>query len=322
MGVQLTELTAFVAVAEQLSFTKAAVQVGVALPTMSQTIRSLEERLGVRLFNRTTRSVALTEAGDRLLLEIQPIIAGIDHALESVNLFRDNPVGTLRLAVARPAATRVLAPIIQPFLAEYPAIRLEVSVDDTNSDIVSGRFDAGIRVGHRVERDMTILRLLDEFRMLAVATPGYLARHPAPPQPKDLHFHNCIRYRQPWDGSFQPWVFRAKPVVGAQAPKGGAGRHPTEISVEGSLIANDMELVLSAALDGVGVAYLAEPLLATPLAEGRLVALLQGWCSTLPGVFLYYPSRRQIPMPLLVFLKFIETWRKAHRPVASREVKR
>jgi DNA-binding transcriptional LysR family regulator len=297
MGVQLAELTAFVAVAENLSFTKAAVQVGVALPTMSQTIRSLEERLGVRLFNRTTRSVALTEAGDRLLLEIQPIIAGIDHALESVNLFRDNPVGTLRLAVARPAATRVLAPIIQPFLAEYPAIRLEISVDDTNSDIVSGRFDAGIRVGHRVERDMTILRLLDEFRMLAVATPGYLARHPAPPQPKDLHFHNCIRYRQPWDGSFQPWLFNK-------------GRQHSEISVEGSLIANDMEVVLSAALDGVGVAYLAEPLLATPLAEGRLVALLEGWCSTLPGVFLYYPSRHQIPMPLLVFLKFIESWRK------------
>jgi DNA-binding transcriptional LysR family regulator len=297
MGVQLAELTAFVAVAEHLSFTKAAVQVGVALPTMSQTIRSLEERLGVRLFNRTTRSVALTEAGDRLLLEIQPIIAGIDHALESVNLFRDNPVGTLRLAVSRPAATRVLAPIIQPFLAEYPAIRLEVSVDDTHSDIVSGRFDAGIRVGHRVERDMTILRLLDEFRMLAVATPGYLARHPAPSLPKDLHFHNCIRYRQPWDGSFQPWMFNK-------------GRQHSEISVEGSLIANDIELVLGAALDGVGVAYVAEPLVAPLLAEGRLLALLQGWCSMLPGVFLYYPSRHQIPMPLLVFLKFIETWRK------------
>jgi DNA-binding transcriptional LysR family regulator len=297
MGVQLTELTAFVAVAENLSFTKAAVQVGVALPTMSQTIRSLEERLGVRLFNRTTRSVALTEAGDRLLLEIQPIIAGIDHALESVNLFRDNPVGMLRLAVSRPAATRVVAPIIQPFLAEYPAIRLEVSVDDTHSDIVSGRFDAGIRVGHRVERDMTILRLLDEFRMLAVATPGYLARHPAPSQPKDLHFHNCIRYRQPWDGSFQPWMFNK-------------GRQHSEITVEGSLIANDIELVLGAALDGVGVAYVAEPLAASLLAEGRLVALLQGWCSMLPGVFLYYPSRHQIPMPLLVFLRFIEKWRK------------
>lgn len=329
MGVQLAELTAFVAVAEQLSFTKAALQVGVALPTMSQTIRSLEDRLGVRLFNRTTRSVALTEAGDRLLLEIQPIIAGIDHALESVNLLRDNPVGSLRLAASRPAAMRVLAPIIPAFLAEYPAIRLEVAIDDTHSDIVSGRFDAGIRVGHRVERDMTILRLMDEFRMLAVATPDYLARHPAPPAPKDLHFHNCIRYRQPWDGSIQPWIFRAQRLPAGQAAKSPTGRHPSEISVEGSLTANDVELVLSAALDSVGVAYLAEPLVAPHLAAGRLVALLPGWCSTLPGIFLYYPSRHQIPMPLLVFLKFVETWRKKagllHRgnePVASAEAKR
>ena len=131
---------------------------------MSQTIRSLEERLGVRLFNRTTRSVALTEAGERLLAEIQPIIAGLDHALESVNLFRDQPIGTLRLAVSRPSAMRRLAPLIQPFLTEYPAIRLEVVVDDTANDIVSGRFDAGIRVGQRVERDMTVLRLADDFR--------------------------------------------------------------------------------------------------------------------------------------------------------------
>lgn len=296
--VQLTELTAFVAVAEHLSFTKAAAQAGIALPTMSQTIRSLEERLGVRLFNRTTRSVALTEAGERLLVEIQPVIEGIDHALESVNLFRDKPAGTLRLAVSRPAATRVLAPIIQPFLAEYPAIRLEVAVDDTRSDIVSGRFDAGIRVGQRVERDMTALRLLDDFRMLAVAAPAYVARHPAPALPKDLHQHNCIRYRLPWDGSIQPWIFNK-------------GRRDIEISVEGSLVVNDPELLLSATLDGVGIAYLAQPLAAPYLAQGQLVAMLQGWCSTRPGVFLYYPSRRQMPMPLQVFLNFIRTWRRA-----------
>lgn len=295
--VQLAELTAFVAVAEHLSFTKAAAQAGIALPTMSQTIRSLEQRLGVRLFNRTTRSVALTEAGERLLAEIQPVIEGIDHALESVNLFRDKPIGTLRLAASRPSATRVLAPIIEPFLSEYPAIRLEVAVDDTHSDIVSGRFDAGIRVGHRVERDMTILRLLDEFRMLAVAAPDYLARHPAPLLPKDLHAHNCIRYRLPWDGSIQPWIFIK-------------GRRHTEITVEGSFTANDTEMVLSATLNGVGISYLAEPLVAPYIAEGRLVASLEDWCSTLPGVFLYYPSRHQMPMPLRVFLKFIEKWRK------------
>ncbi len=294
---QLAELTAFVAVAEQLSFTKAAVKVGIALPTMSQTIRSLEERLGVRLFNRTTRSVALTEAGDRLLAEIQPIVEGIDHALESVNLFRDKPIGTLRLAASRPSAIRVLAPMIQPFLAEYPAIRLEIGVDDTHSDIVSGRFDAGIRVGHRVERDMTILRLLDDFRMFAVAAPAYVARHPMPSIPRDLHAHNCIRYRMPWDGSIQPWIFNK-------------GRQHTEIAVEGSLTVNDLELLLSATLDGVGVAYLAEPMIESYVAQGRLVTLLEGWSCTLPGIFLYHPSRRQTPMPLQVFLRFIEKWRK------------
>jgi DNA-binding transcriptional LysR family regulator len=294
---QLAELTAFVAVAERLSFTKAAVQVGIALPTMSQTIRSLEDRLGVRLFNRTTRSVALTEAGERLLAEIQPIIEGIDHALESVNLFRDKPIGTLRLAVSRPSATRVLAPLIQPFLAEYPSIRLEVAVDDTHSDIVSGRFDAGIRVGHRVERDMTILRLFDDFRMLAVAAPDYVARHPTPSLPKDLHAHNCVRYRLPWDGSIQPWIFNK-------------GRQHTEIGVEGSLTVNDLDLLLSATLDGVGIAYVAEPLITSLLAQGRLVTLLAGWSCAVPGIFLYHPSRRQTPMPLLVFLRFIEKWRK------------
>src|ERR1700749_2567886 len=205
--VQLTELTAFVAVAEHLSFTKAAAQIGVALPTMSQTIRALEERLGVRLFNRTTRSVSLTEAGERLLGEIQPIVAGIDHALESGNLFCDKPIGTLRLAVSPPTATRRLAPLMQPFLAEYPAIRLEIVVDDSIQDLVSGRFDAGIHIGQRVQRDMTALRLSDDFRMLTVASPAYLKRHRAPLRPEELHQHNCIRYRLPWSGVIQPWIF-------------------------------------------------------------------------------------------------------------------
>jgi DNA-binding transcriptional LysR family regulator len=294
---QLAELTAFVAVAEHLSFTRAAAQAGIALPTMSQTIRSLEERLGVRLFNRTTRSVALTEAGERLLGEIQPIVTGIDQALESVNLFRDKPIGTLRLAVSRPTATRRLAPLIQPFLAEYPAIRLEVVVDDSVRDLVSGRFDAGIHVGQRVQRDMTALRLADDFRMLTVASPAYLRRQRPPSQPKDLHQHNCIRYRLPWDGTIQPWIF-------------DKGRKETEIAVEGSLIVNDLDLQLSAALDGVGVTYMAEPLAAPYLAQGTLVAVLEEWSGTLPGVFLYYPSRRQTPVPLRVFLDFIKKWRK------------
>ena len=301
--IQLTELTALVAVAEHRSFTKAAAQVGVALPTMSQTIRTLEERLGVRLFNRTTRSVALTEAGDRLLAEVLPILDGLDHALESVNAFRDKPIGTLRLTIARVASMILLAnrpsPLFQAFLAAYPAIHIEIAVDDTQSDIVSGRFDAGIRLGHRVERDMTILRLTEPFKMVAVAAPAYMANRSPPAVPNDLHSHNCIQQRLLWDGSLLPWIFER-------------GDQHTEIAVEGSLIVNDLDLLLVALLDGVGVAYLAEPIVANHVAQGRLVVLLEGWSRTLPGVFLYHPSRRQPPAPLNAFLRFVEKWRKGH----------
>ena len=299
--IQLTELTAFVAVAERRSFTKAAAQVGIALPTMSQTIQSFERRLGVRLFNRTTRSVALTEAGEQLLAEVQPVLDGIDHALDNVNSFRQKPIGTLRLAVDRTASQILLAnhpaPLVPPFLAEYPDIRLEVAVDDGQIDIVSGRFDAGIRGGDTIERDMTILRLMEEFRVLAVAAPAYLAHHPGPSIPKDLHAHNCIRFRTPWDGSIPPWVFTK-------------GDRQTEIAVDGSFIVNDADMLLRSALQGVGVAYLPTPMIASHLAQGRLVPLLEDWSRTVPGIFLYHPSRRQPPMPLQVFLKFVEKWRK------------
>jgi DNA-binding transcriptional LysR family regulator len=306
--IQLAELTAFVAVAEQRSFTKAAAQVGIALPTMSQTIRSLEERLGVRMFNRTTRSVALTEAGERLLSEVQPILEGIDHALESVNAFRDKPIGTLRLAVERTAAQLMMArarvPLIQPFLAEYPAIRAEIIVDDAHSDIISGRFDAGIRLGHRIERDMTILRLADDFQAFVVAAPEYLASNPRPSVPQDLHAHDCIRVRSPWDGSMQAWLLNRR------------DEH-IEIAVDGRLVVNDMEVLVGNVLDGAGVGYLPEPLAASYLAQGRLVRLLEDWSRTIPGIFLYHPSRRQPPMPLQVFLRFVESWRKRYRHVQS-----
>ena len=302
--IQLAELTAFVAVAEHRNFTRAAAQVGISPPTMSQTIRSLEEGLGIRLFNRTTRSVALTEGGERLLAEVQPIIAGIDHALDSVSAFRDKPMGTLRLAVERSVAeimfARVRAPLIQPFLEEYPAIRVEIVIDDAYTDIVSGRFDAGIRVGHRIERDMTILRVLDEFRLVAVATPEYLERHPAPLVPLDLHGHNCIRYRLPMEGTIAPWLF----IKDGQR---------IEIAVDGSLIVNDAESMLTNTLDGVGVSLLPEPMVASHIAHGRLCAMLEDWSRTLPGIFLYHPSRRQTPTPLAVFLRHVEKWRKLDR---------
>jgi DNA-binding transcriptional LysR family regulator len=302
--IQFTELTAFVAVAEHRSFTKAAAKIGIALPTMSQTVRSLEKHLGVRLFNRTTRSVALTEAGGQLLAEVQSILEGIDHAIENVNSFREKPIGTLRLAVERSASQIMLAkhftPLVLPFLSEYPDIKFEISVDDAHSDIVSGGFDAGIRCGHRIERDMTTLRIMEDFRLLVVASPDYLARHPAPSVPRDLHAHNCIRFRSPWDGSVHPWTF-AK-----------AGQQ-TEIAVGGSFIVNDVDLLLRSTLQGVGIGYLPEPLIASHLALGELVILLEDWSRTVPGIFLYHPSRRQTPMPLQVFLRFVEKWRKRAR---------
>jgi DNA-binding transcriptional LysR family regulator len=304
--IQLAELTAFVAVAEHRSFTKAAAQVGIALPTMSQTIRSLEEELGVRLFNRTTRSVAPTEAGERLLAEVRPILDQLDHALESVNAFRDKPIGTLRLAVARSASVIVNAgrgmPLIEPFLAEYPGIRVEIVLDEAQSDIVGDRFDAGVRIGYRLERDMTILRISDDFRLLVAASPGYLSRHPAPVHPRDLHSHNCIRFRTPWDGVMQPWIF-------------SRGEDHVEMAVDGSLVVNDVELMNAAALQGVGLAYVAEPVIADHVARGELVVVMADWSRTLPGVFLYHPSRRQPPMPLAVFIRYLEAWRsRSGRP--------
>ena len=240
-------------------------------------------------------------AGDRLLAEVQPILDGIDHALESVNSFRDKPIGTLRLAIDRSASqiltARGFSPLIQPFLAECPGIRLEMSIDEALGDIISARFDAGIRLGHRIERDMTILRIADDFRVLTVASPAYLASHPSPSLPTDLHGHDCIRCRTPWDGAMHPWSF-------------AKGNQHTEIAVDGSLVVNDIDLLLRVALDGGGVARLPEPIVASHVAQGRLISLLDDWSITKPGVFLYHPSRRQTPMPLQVFLRFVETWRK------------
>jgi DNA-binding transcriptional LysR family regulator len=301
---QLTELTAFVAVAEHLNFTRAAAQVGISLPTMSQTIRGLEERLGVRLFNRTTRSVALTEAGERLLVDVQPILDGVDAALERVNTFRDKPVGTLRVAVARTAAAILRAqdspPPIAPFLAAYPGIRMEITVEDAEIDIVAGRFDAGVRIGHRIERDMTALRILEDFRLLAVASPAYLVGRPSLSAPADLRSHDCIRLRAPWDQTILSWLFSRD------------GRE-SEVAVDGPLVVNDIDMMLSATLEGVGVGYLPEPMVAPLIDQGALVSLLPDWARTVPGVFLYHPSRRQAPMALQALIAFIAASRPRGR---------
>jgi DNA-binding transcriptional LysR family regulator len=293
-GAQFVELSAFVAVAEHRNFTKAAAQLGISPSSLSHTIRSFEERLKVRLLNRTTRSVALTEAGERLLADAQPVLDGIDKAIEAVNSFRDKPTGTLRLSMPRAAAVVALGPLLPAFLAKFPDIKLEVSVDDTHSDIVAGRFDAGIRIGERIAKDMIAVRLLDQFRFLVAASPAYLARHPAPVTPEDLHAHNCVRLRWDWDGSMQPWVFE------------NAGRR-IEVPVSGSLVLNDIYLVVNAVLDGIGIGYLSEPVISKRIADGQLVPLLGDWCGHVSGVFLYYPSRRQVPGPLRAFIEFMRS---------------
>jgi DNA-binding transcriptional LysR family regulator len=291
-GTQFAELTAFVAVAEHRNFTKAAAHLGLSPSTLSQTVRSFEERLGVRLLNRTTRSVALTEAGERLLGNAQPVLDGVDKAIESVNSFRDKPVGTLRLNIPRAAALGLIGPLLPEFLARFPEVKLEINVDDGQHDIVSGRFDAGVRIGERIAKDMIAVRILDEFRVMAVASSAYLERHPRPETPEDLRSHNCIRLRWDWDGSIQPWVFE------------NAGRH-IEVAIDGSLVLNDMYLVANAVLDGIGIGYLSEPVIMNQIRGAEMVRLLGDWSGHLSGVFLYYPSRRQVPGPLRAFIDFM-----------------
>jgi DNA-binding transcriptional LysR family regulator len=295
-GTQFAELSAFVAVADHRHFTKAAIHLGVAPSTLSKTIRSLEERLGVRLLNRTTRSVGLTDAGELLLTQMQPVLEGMQEAVQAINAFRDKPMGMLRLAVARYAAP-VIAPFLRDFLSAYPAIGMEISLDDSDTDIVTERFDAGVRIEERIARDMIAVRMSDKFRLVPVASPDYIARHPQPRAPEELESHNCIRYRDPWDGALLPWEFEK------------SGRR-IAIAVTGSLIVNDMEMAGQAALDGIGVALRSECWAMPFIADGRLAPLLSDWCPPHSGFFLYYPSRRQIPFTLQAFVNFV---RKASR---------
>jgi DNA-binding transcriptional LysR family regulator len=229
--------------------------------------------------------------GRRAAWRRRPLLDDFGAILDSINAFRDKPAGLLRLTVPPPAANFMLAPLLSRFLAQYPAIDLEISVDSALTDIVAGRFDAGIRPGERIERDMIAVRIGEEFRSVVVAAPDYLARHPRPTTPRDLETHNCIRFRFP-SGVIVPWQFEKK---GKQV----------EVAVEGRLTVNDSELATRAALDGVGVLYTGLGYAASEIKAGRLVPLLEDWRRRSTAVFLYYPSRRQVPLPLQVFIEFL-----------------
>lgn len=291
-GSEFAELAGFVAIAEHGSFVKAAAALGISTSTLSQSLRSLEERLGVRLLNRTTRSVAPTEAGERMLARIGPALAELGSAVEEVNAYRDRPAGTLRLSVASLAVRMLIAPVIVRFLAEFPEITVDLTADDGIGaiDIVRGHFDAGIRAGQWIERDMIALRISPETRLLAMASPAYLARRPSPAAPHDLAGHDCIRFR--WGDAVPRWQFE----------KAG---EKIEVAVEGPLITTDIDLAVRAALDGLGLCYMVESYVASDLAAGRLVPLLEDWALRHAGYHIFYPSRRQMPASLTAFIDFL-----------------
>jgi DNA-binding transcriptional LysR family regulator len=293
-GSHFAGLSAFVAVAEQGSFTRAARQLGLSTATLSQTVRGLEERLGIRLLNQTTRNVAPTDAGERLLRQLRPLLDRFDSAVELVNALRDKPAGHLRLTVTPPVARLVLPAVLARFLTQYPEISIEISVSSALTNIVAGRFDAGVRRGRTIARDMIAVRITNDMRPVVIASPDYLARHGTPRTIDDLHAHNSIRLRLP-DGRLWPWEFVVKGKV-------------VELEVEGSVVVNDPDLMVSAALEGIGVTYILEEYVAPMIADGRLVSLLGD--SVLPstdGYFLFYPSRRQNPAALKVLIEFLRT---------------
>lgn len=275
----LNDLLAFATIAQERNFTRASARMGLTPSALSHTMRGMEQRLGVKLLSRTTRSVAPTEAGKRLLQSIGPAFGHIEAGLEALSEWRDTPVGTLRITTFSVAAHAVLAQKLPGFLAHNPNIRVEVDVDDTLTDIVAGGFDAGIRFGDDVEKDMIAVRVGPDTRCVVVATPGYFARHPAPDTPTELQSHNCIGYRLT-GGGLLSWDF-------ARDGK------KTSIKSNGQMVVNDGPLALMAVRAGVGIGYMMEEDVADDVANGRLVQVLSDWCPIFPGCYLYYPSRRQ-----------------------------
>ena len=302
-GTQFAQLSAFVAVAEHRSFTKAASYLGISTPSLSQAIRRLEEQFGVRLLNRTTRSVALTEAGEQLLGHLNPVLAGVENAIDAVNAFRDKPAGTLRLTVHPVAAVALLAPLIGRFSAEYPEINLDISVDIEQKDIVSERYDAGIQSGDEIAQDMIALPIGGELALSAVASPEYLSRTSVPRTPEELASHNCVGYRWTTDVGHR-WKFERED-------------DEFEVPVQGSLSVNDPHFALRAGLDGVGVVLLPTAWVAPFIADGRLTRLLPDWSARLTDFFLYYSSRRHVPVKLRTFADFLR--REAKRSADAHE---
>jgi DNA-binding transcriptional LysR family regulator len=290
----LADLTAFVAVADQLSFRRAASRLGVTPSALSHSMRQLEERLGMRLLNRTTRSVSVTDAGLRLLERLRPAISEIAGALEDLNQKRQRPVGRLRIYAIHLAASAVIAPIWGRFLSTYPEVHLELAVGEAPIDIVAKGFDAGIGPHDRVPADMIAVRVMGPLKVVVVGAPTYFARRRPPRTPDDLARHICVEYRRAADGDVLVWPFERN-------------QKSRRISVAGRVMVNETDLAVRAAVDGLGIAYTVEALAEPFLRSGQLVRVLEDWAPSFEGLYLYYPGHRQVPATLRALIDMIRT---------------
>jgi DNA-binding transcriptional LysR family regulator len=292
----LADLTAFVAIADRLSFRAAASQLGVTPSALSHAMRQLEERLGVRLLHRTTRSVSLTDAGRRLLDRLRPAIDQIADAIENLNQERQRPMGRLRIYATHMAAVTVVAPIWWRFLSTYPEVHLELAVSEAPLDIVAKGFDAGIGPHDRAPADMIAVRVTGAMKIAVVGAPTYFARQPPPRTPEDLARHSCVQYRRAAEGDVYAWPFERN-------------RKTRRISVDGRVMVNDPDLAIRAAVDGLGIAYTLEAMSEPFLRSGQLVRVLEDWSPSFEGLYLYYPGHRQVPAALRAFIDMIRAAR-------------
>ncbi|CAA9566951.1 Transcriptional regulator, LysR family [uncultured Synechococcales cyanobacterium] len=290
---ELNDLAAFVIVADEMSFTRAASKLGMSPSALSHAMKVLEDRLGLQLLARTTRRVSTTEAGERLLKTLRPAFEDISAELTALAGLRDKPAGTLRITTPRHAATSVLWPMLPGFLSAYSDIRVEITIDEGLSDIIESRYDAGIRFGEKVAKDMVTVRVSSNIQVAIVASPSYFADHPVPNTPKDLAEHRCINYRFSTSGGLYLWEFEE-------------GGRPFQVRVDGPLVFNDGDMILAAALAEQGIAYLFEDQIADYVVEGQLIRILTEWCPTFPGYYLYHPNRRQTPPALTALVNALQ----------------
>lgn len=298
--VRSTDLAIFLAIANHRSFRKAAVELAVTPSALSHALRAIEERLEVRLVNRTTRGVALTEAGERLFDRIRPAFLDIDAALDDLDTFRGQPYGKLRINTPRAAAKLVLLPIVSRFLKAHPSVEVDIVIDDALIDMVSSGFDAGIRFGESIAADMIAIPIGPRHSFAVVGTPGYCEGRGRPQTPHDLKDHVCVRFRFA-GGAFYHWEFE----------RGGI---ELEIEVRGPLTLGDQDIMRDAVLQGDGLGYLFEEQVRDEIETGKLVRVLEDWCPYYPGFFLYYPSRRQLPTALRAFIDFVKAERDRAQP--------